>query len=245
MEWLGGWLKSIVLIILLATFVDILLPSQSMQRYVKTVISLFILLILLQPLLSIFQKNVPLDQLLADAMNTKGGGLFGSNLAQGDSSQMASLGSIQQQAEQLKAQQEQQSQRIAQQQIEDLMKRGIEQTAAMEVQNVKVQTAKDSSGQLQIVRVDVNVTPRETTTAAPKEKGSVPVKSVTIEPVKPVTVQISTDSKTPPAKDNNEQSAAVSAYEQERTQIRMSINKEWQVPLNQIFVDVTADKLKS
>lgn len=241
MDWLGGWLKSIVVIVLLATFVDILLPSQSMQRYVKTVISLFILLILLQPLLSIFQKHLPIDQLLADAMNTKGGGLFSSNGVQG---QMATLGSIQQQAEQLKAQQEQQSQRMAQQQIEDLMKRGIEQTAPVDVQNVKVQTAKDSKGQLQIVRVDVSAAPRAQAAVSQTGKGSTSVKEITIEPVKPVTVQISTDSKSG-AKDTKDQAAAVSGYEQERTQIRMSINKEWQVPLDQIFVNVEADKLKS
>lgn len=40
MGWLSDWLKSIIMVILLATFVDILLPNQTMQRYVKTVISL-------------------------------------------------------------------------------------------------------------------------------------------------------------------------------------------------------------
>ncbi|WP_079910801.1 stage III sporulation protein AF [Paenibacillus sp. 32352] len=243
MEWLGGWLKSIVLVILLATFVDILLPSQSMQRYVKTVISLFILLILLQPLLSIFQKNVPLDQMLADAFNTKGGGLFASMGSQENSGQMMSLGSIQQQAEQLKARQEQQSQRIAQQQIEDLMKRGIEQSAAVDVQSVKVQTAKDSSGQLQIVRVDVSAAPRAPTEPA-KPQGTDSIKNVTIEPVQPVVVQIVPDSKSE-GKNSKDLPASANGYEQESTQIRMSINKEWQVPLSQIYVDVAQDKWKS
>ncbi|WP_051620458.1 stage III sporulation protein AF [Paenibacillus sp. UNC451MF] len=244
MEWLGGWLKSIILVILLATFVDILLPSQSMQRYVKTVISLFILLILLQPLLSIFQKHVPLDQLLADAMNSKGGGLLASTGAQGGSNQMQSLGSIQQQADQLKAKQEQQSQRIAQQQIEDLMKRSIEQAGVMDVQNVKVHTGKDNSGQLQIVRVEVSVSPRAPTVAVSSDKGSEPMKSVAIEPVKPVTVNISPDNKSTNGL-NKEPTAGGNGYEQERTQIRMSINKDWQIPLDQIFVNVAADKLKS
>ncbi|MDF2964171.1 MAG: hypothetical protein K0S39_5906, partial [Paenibacillus sp.] len=78
MDWLGSWLKSIILVILLATFVDILLPNQTMQRYVKTVMSLFILLTLLQPLFSLFQKNTTIDSLLAEA-NSLGSGMNGKN----------------------------------------------------------------------------------------------------------------------------------------------------------------------
>ena len=41
MDWLAGWLKTVIMVIMLATFVDLLLPSNTMQRYVKTVLSLF------------------------------------------------------------------------------------------------------------------------------------------------------------------------------------------------------------
>ncbi|MED4609729.1 stage III sporulation protein AF, partial [Paenibacillus validus] len=61
MDFLSGWLKSVVLVILIATFVDLLLPNQSMQRYVKTVISMFLLLTLLQPLLSLLRSDAALD----------------------------------------------------------------------------------------------------------------------------------------------------------------------------------------
>lgn len=41
MDWLAGWLKTVIMVIMLATFVDLLLPSNTMQRYVKTVLSLY------------------------------------------------------------------------------------------------------------------------------------------------------------------------------------------------------------
>ncbi|WP_018755124.1 stage III sporulation protein AF [Paenibacillus terrigena] len=62
MEWLGGWLKQIIFIILLATFIDLILPNRSMQRYVKLVISLLILVTIMTPILSIFRSSFA-DQL--------------------------------------------------------------------------------------------------------------------------------------------------------------------------------------
>ncbi|UQZ82069.1 Stage III sporulation protein AF (Spore_III_AF) [Paenibacillus konkukensis] len=252
MEWLGGLLKSIIVVILLATFVDILLPTQSMQRYVKTVMSLFILLMLLQPLFSIVQKNASIDQLLADAMNSmtsRSGSLLASGPVQGGTQQMASLGTIQQQAEDLKNRQEEQSQRIMEQQIEDLMKKSIERTTGeVTVQSIKVETGKDSSGQLQIMSVSVNAVPADKE-AAQRQASSAgtskePVKPVQIEPVKPVTIQIgpgspAAASDTPASSDGSED------YEQQRTKIRMALNKEWQVPLDRIAVEVAANKTKS
>ncbi|ULL15448.1 stage III sporulation protein AF [Paenibacillus sp. H1-7] len=243
MEWLGNWLKSIVLVILLATFVDILLPSQTMQRYVKTVLSLFILLTLLSPLLSIFQKQISLEQLLSNAMFTKSGALFASSSKQGEAEQMQSLGSIQQQAEQLKTAQEQQSQRMMQQQIEGLMKKGIEQAGpgSVKVQSVKVETGKDSKGQVQIVQVHVQVAPGSTESKGESNSGREPMKPVYIEPV---TIGIGQQSK-PAAQETPDNGGQAGGYEQERTQIRMSLSKEWQIPMDRIAVDVAGDKTKS
>lgn len=67
MDWLGGWLKAIIMVIMLATFVDLLLPSSKMQRYVKTVVSLFVLLTLLSPVMQLFQTNWNVDKLISAA----------------------------------------------------------------------------------------------------------------------------------------------------------------------------------
>lgn len=53
MDFISGWLKGIVLIILFASFMDLLLPSSAMQKYVKLVIGLIIIVAMLTPLLMI------------------------------------------------------------------------------------------------------------------------------------------------------------------------------------------------
>ncbi|MBP1999434.1 stage III sporulation protein AF [Paenibacillus shirakamiensis] len=53
MVWLGGWLKEIIFVVLLAVFVDLLLPNRSFERYVKLVVSLLILLTLLSPVIKL------------------------------------------------------------------------------------------------------------------------------------------------------------------------------------------------
>ena len=65
MEALAGWLTQIILVVLLATFVDLILPNRSMQRYVKLVVSLFILMTILSPVLQLFGANANVRMLAA------------------------------------------------------------------------------------------------------------------------------------------------------------------------------------
>ncbi|MCT8138695.1 stage III sporulation protein AF [Anaerobacillus sp. CMMVII] len=58
MQFLTEWISNIILLILLATILELLLPNSSLQRYVKMVVGLLLLVIILTPLLSIFSKDV-------------------------------------------------------------------------------------------------------------------------------------------------------------------------------------------
>ncbi|WP_078552920.1 stage III sporulation protein AF [Bacillus alkalicellulosilyticus] len=58
MAVLTEWITNIILLILLATIVELLLPNSSMQRYVKMVVGLLLLVMLLNPILSVFSKDV-------------------------------------------------------------------------------------------------------------------------------------------------------------------------------------------
>jgi len=246
MDWLSGWLKSIILIVLLATFVDILLPSQTMQRYVKTVMGLFILLTLLTPLFSIFETKGTMDQMLSQAMKqttANGLKLYASDSSKGSPPEMETLSAIEQQAEQLKARQEEQSQKLLQQQMSALMKKSIEQNAGIKVQRVDVETAKDPQGQVIIQHVAVTASVQEPAgqQAKPQAGTSPPI---TIEPMKPVDIQI----RQPVQSDSADQAAAAagsSGYEKEQTQIRMLLNREWQVPADQVSVSIQPGKVKS
>lgn len=58
MSLISEWISNIILFILLATIIELLLPKTSMQRYVKMVVGLLLLLLLLQPLLAILKKDM-------------------------------------------------------------------------------------------------------------------------------------------------------------------------------------------
>lgn len=57
MTWLGGWLHELILVVLMAAFVEMLLPSKSMERYARLVLSLLILLAMLSPLISLLKGD--------------------------------------------------------------------------------------------------------------------------------------------------------------------------------------------
>ena len=55
--WISQWLQNIILIVLLATFADLLLPSSAMQKYSKMVLGLLIIVVILSPVLELFTKE--------------------------------------------------------------------------------------------------------------------------------------------------------------------------------------------
>jgi stage III sporulation protein AF len=64
-EFLTGWVANIILFILLATILDMLLPNSNLQRYVKMVIGLLLIVIILNPLLNFFNYDV--EEIIATA----------------------------------------------------------------------------------------------------------------------------------------------------------------------------------
>ena len=50
-------MRNVVVIVLLTTFIDLILPSSSMQRFVKVVMGLFILVTILNPILNLFTRG--------------------------------------------------------------------------------------------------------------------------------------------------------------------------------------------
>lgn len=72
MEFLTGWITNIILFVLLATVIDMLLPSSAMQKYAKMVIGLLLIAVIISPVLSLF--NTDFDQLLAEATASFGEG---------------------------------------------------------------------------------------------------------------------------------------------------------------------------
>ncbi|GAA0402326.1 stage III sporulation protein AF [Paenibacillus motobuensis] len=70
MNFLGDWLKQIIIIVLFAVFIDLLLPNRAMERYVRFVVSLLILLTLIAPVVRIFtpEAKQKLEIALTDSL---------------------------------------------------------------------------------------------------------------------------------------------------------------------------------
>lgn len=63
MNFLSEWITNIILFILLATIIELLLPNSSMQKYVKMVIGLLLIVIILSPILTLLSTDM--DRLFA------------------------------------------------------------------------------------------------------------------------------------------------------------------------------------
>ncbi|CAG7612468.1 Stage III sporulation protein AF [Paenibacillus solanacearum] len=241
MEWLSGWLKTVILVILLATFVDLLLPNHTMQRYVKTVMSLFLLLTLLQPLLSLFEKHTQIEEALSGSLFKEGSRLLGA----GSAATLQPLPEIQQRAELLRNRQQQEARRIAETQAADLMKRKIEQAAGVKVQRVQVETAADDNGQWIIKHVSVSVDPAARAASGTDSKRTRP--AAAMEPVKPVEPVIAPDIRVGP---NAAKAVPVARLQggdaeqwppdllQKKTQIQLMLEQDWQLSPAQIALTI-------
>lgn len=57
MTAVGLWVKQLVLMVLLAVFADMLLPTKSMQRYVRLVLGLAVIAVMVKPVLPLFRQD--------------------------------------------------------------------------------------------------------------------------------------------------------------------------------------------
>lgn len=146
MIWFNGWMKELILIILIASFVDLLLPNHAMQRYVKTVIGLFLLLVLLSPVFQLFQKNWDINKLLTVATRIQN---------DQESKEFQPLFAIMQQSNKLSLDNQRQAKQLLEEQLTVTMKEGIERLEEGPVHNIKVHTKINEQGKPVLVNVDV------------------------------------------------------------------------------------------
>lgn len=75
-DFLRPWVRQLVIIVVLAGFVDMLLPSGQMRKFAQVVVGLFIIMALVNPLLLLFRPNAAwrLPDVELDAAAWKGGG---------------------------------------------------------------------------------------------------------------------------------------------------------------------------
>lgn len=136
MDFLAEWLKEIIIVVLIAVFIDLLLPNRAMERYVKFVVSLLILLTLLSPVLRIFSSDA--KQKIETA--------FAGNWSDQDGGNTAnSTEAILLQGEQLRKQQEAEALQWAGEEAARQMKEQIERTTGQPVERVTVTLTEEKA----------------------------------------------------------------------------------------------------
>jgi stage III sporulation protein AF len=53
-----SWVKTIIFVVLFASFLEVLLPNSSMQRFVRVIMGLFIMLAILSPVIEVVQNHL-------------------------------------------------------------------------------------------------------------------------------------------------------------------------------------------
>src|SRR5690554_5548028 len=61
LDALSDIVKNVAIIILLTIFLDMLLPNNSMQRFVKVVMGLFVMVAILNPIINLFNSDFELS----------------------------------------------------------------------------------------------------------------------------------------------------------------------------------------
>ncbi|AQS56589.1 MAG: stage III sporulation protein AF [Novibacillus thermophilus] len=168
MSYLASWIQQLVLTVILATFIDLLLPNNTMQRYVRLVMGLVILMLILSPLLSLLQRDWSLEDLMSQ----------GQAAARGE---LESLPLIQEKAGTLMEKQDEWVSETVKTRIERNIRDGIEQQFDVEVIGV---TASLSEGGKHPGVDSVRVT---------LDPGAHPHGQWEIEPVKPVDIDVEED----------------------------------------------------
>ncbi|MEJ8545467.1 stage III sporulation protein AF [Brevibacillus borstelensis] len=169
MTWLTLWLKKIILLVLLAAFLDLILPNTSMQRYVKMVMGLIILMTIISPVFALFQLSPDDLALKLDR--------YQEQMNRPADTEWKRI------AERLAGKQEKQIDAYVQSQVEASVKARLREDYGVEATAVKVVLDNKSKDEAKLQRIEVAIASEENSRTA-----SEAVKP--IEPVEPVRIEI-------------------------------------------------------
>ncbi|SDW53403.1 stage III sporulation protein AF [Marininema mesophilum] len=168
-ELVADWLKPIIILVILATFMDLLLPHNGMERYVKLVMGLLIIMAILSPILQFLQKDIQLSDLTLDNQirNQEG----------------ASLAMIKQDGRVMEKKQEKLVQKEVEKKMALTIQQNVERRFKLEVTGVTVKTNTKAEKEPSIVKIILHYRKQE------KPKKSTQVKQV--DEIKPVHIGVS------------------------------------------------------
>jgi len=238
MTFIGEWLKEIILVVLIAVFIELLLPNRAMERYVKFVVSLLILLTLLSPLMRLFSTDA--SEKIETAFTDSWGGLE-------ERGAQTATDSILAQGELLRKRREAEALLWAGEEAARQMKRQIEQETGTSVERVvvNIREGKPSSegipvGEAEgpvIQTVQVVMRTGETPAVDSEQK-----KRITVEPVEKVRVDdVEVSANAGPEEEVDGRAGEVMADTEEvnpavTKRIEALLLREWGVPRESVTV---------
>lgn len=145
LEWLGNWLKQIIILIIIATLIDLILPNRSMERYVKLVMGLLMIMAILTPILQLIGKENIL---------TNWGVEFWNKTVKEEAryKQYPSMKEIEAASQSVKQQQEAFVQQQVARQIEHMVTEQVESRFSMKVHHCDVKL-KEEAGEVKLEKV--------------------------------------------------------------------------------------------
>lgn len=226
---LGDWLKQIIVMVLIATFVELILPGKSMERYVKVVVSLFLLLAILTPIIQLLRSDFDLDFNLD--MNPS---------AQQAGAQAASVLGVMQQGEELRKTQEQQAFALLEHRTGQLMAKELEGHFPVQVAKIEVEAGLDSLGEAELRRINLVIAIYNQLDSRWEEKEQqletadsiVSIKP--IEPIEPIYIDIQLDDQSARGSALSQSHAAHA--EQLMDDIKAWLSSRWTVAVSSIQI---------
>ncbi|NGQ94715.1 stage III sporulation protein AF [Brevibacillus sp. SYP-B805] len=208
MEWLNAWLKKIILLVLLAAFLDLILPNTNLQRYVKMVMGLILLLTILSPVFAVF--NLSQDDLALKLSRYQ------------DNFQNASRTDWEPLAKKLLGQQEEQVTSYVKEQLESTIRQQVKRAWRTEPSAVEVTLNTTDPQHPAIQHIAV--------TFAGEEEASAAVQAV--KPIEPVVIRVGKEQPVSGAPD----SVSGTSVDPRDQEIVRWLAKEWDVREEQIDV---------
>jgi len=223
LDWLSGWLRSIITVILLAAIVDLLLPNKAMQRYARLVVGLIVLLTILSPLIRLFAGNF--NDRVEDSMNAWERAGASSTI------QMPTLQQISKEAQRLSKERQRQAASLAERELASAMEQEIDSRLGSEGSIAVVRLSEDGK---RIASVLVTIA-----AADAEEEQSVEPDSSAIQPID-IAISVSVDEVTSTASEdqntevNDVETEVVTA--EQRAVIEQALRQGWGIAPKQIQI---------
>ncbi|GMK37969.1 hypothetical protein PCCS19_10230 [Paenibacillus sp. CCS19] len=228
LDWLSGWLRSIITVILLAAIVDLLLPNKAMQRYARLVVGLIVLLTILSPLIRLFSGNF--NDRVENSMNAW------ERAGASSTVQMPTLEQISKEAQRLSMERQRQAASLAERELANAMEQEIDSRLGSQGTVASVKLSEDGKS-IASVLVTIAAASEDQASgeqAQPEEPSTNAIQPVDIAVSVTVDEVTSTASSGSDTEAKDEEPEAVTA--EQRTVIEQALRQGWGIAPKQIQI---------